>query len=70
MMIPDEVIQAATHGESFAQSFILDFYDDYICSIATVMSISDDGLKRFHIVDQDIKIQIQSKLLESIKRFE
>lgn len=67
-MISDELILAATHGESSAQEEVLAYYNVYINSLAMKHEILENGRKVTYL-DSDIKTQIQVKLMESMQKF-
>lgn len=63
-----ELIHAVVSGEPSAQQTILKYYDHYINSLATKVIEDVNGRKRYEL-DEDLKIQIQYKYLEAIKKW-
>lgn len=63
------VLRAAMQGERDAQQAILDYFDDYINAISTITIYSEGGSAMTNR-DEDIKIQLQSKLLKSLNNFD
>ena len=63
-----EIICDAVKGEPKAQEFLLNYYDAYINSLVMMVGIADNGEDVYH-VDEDIKIQIQHRLLEGTRRW-
>lgn len=58
------LICAAVNGDSDAQNELLAYYEEYINTLSTVEELMEDGQVRRYI-DEDIKAQIQMKLLEA-----
>lgn len=58
------LICAAVNGDPAAQNEILAYYEEYINTLSTVEELMEDGQVRRYI-DEDIKAQIQMKLLEA-----
>lgn len=63
-----ELIYGVVHGEKAAQKAILEYYDPYINSLVTMVTEDADGRKRYQF-DEDLKVQIQYKYLEAIKKW-
>ena len=63
-----KIICAAVRGELEAQSFILNYYENYINALVTGVQIAGSG-ENFYQADEDIKIQIQQHLLEATKKW-
>lgn len=63
------VLRAAIRGEHDAQQALLDYFDDYINAISTVTIYSEGGIATTNR-DEDIKIQLQAKLLKSLNSFD
>ncbi len=71
-LIPKEaifILRAAIQGDDEAQKSLLNLFDSYINSIATVTIYSEGGVSKTYL-DEDIKIQIQAKLLKSLETFD
>lgn len=60
------LIQQAVSGESKAVEKILHIYDKYINSVVMLETTDMNG-NIIKTIDEDIKIQIQMKLIESIQ---
>ena len=60
------LIQQAVSGESKAVEKILHIYDKYINSVVLLETTDMNG-NIIKTIDEDIKIQIQMKLIESIQ---
>ena len=64
-----DLIDRAVQGNAKALEDILKYYDPYITALSTYETIDEDG--RIHKeVDEDIKVQIQYKLTEAIKKWQ
>lgn len=63
-----ELIRAAVAGEPQAQEDILNYYDEYINSLAMVEEEQEDGQKVCYI-DEDLKAQIQLSLIETTRKW-
>jgi len=63
------VLSGAILNQPEAQKTILDYFDGYINTMATVTLSTMTGHHHTHL-DEDIKIQIQAALLKAICRFE
>lgn len=63
-----ELICAAMRGETEAQEQILNYYDEYINALATVEKVAETG-EKIRYIDEDLKIQLQFKLLEATKKW-
>lgn len=63
-----ELIQGVLRGEEAAQKIILQYYDQYLNSLVTTMTEDENGNKHYQL-DEDLKIQIQYKYLEAIKKW-
>lgn len=63
-----ELIRAAVAGEPQAQEDILNYYDEYINSLATVEEEQEDG-KKIRYIDEDLKAQIQLGLIEATRKW-
>ncbi len=62
------LICAAVKGDPNAQMAILEYYDDYINSLATVEETAEDGTAVSYI-DEDIKTEIQMRILSATKKW-
>lgn len=60
------LIQQAVCGNEKATETILHIYDQYINHLVTY-GVTDTNGKVIQIVDEDMKIQIQMKLIEAIQ---
>ncbi|SHK43194.1 helix-turn-helix domain-containing protein [Hespellia stercorisuis] len=63
-----DIIFSAVQGEAKAQRIILQHYDKYINSLVTTVSEDENGNKYYQL-DEDLKIQLQYKYLEGIKKW-
>lgn len=63
-----ELICAAVAGDKQAQEEILNHYDEYINSLATVEEEKGDG-EKIRYIDEDLKAQIQIKLMEATRKW-
>lgn len=63
-----DLICGVVNGEKAAQEAILQYYDHYINSLVTIVIEDETGKKRYQL-DEDMKVQIQYKYLESIKNW-
>lgn len=63
-----DLICAAVHGNRQAQEQILNYYDEYINALASVEDEKENG-EKIRYVDEDIKAQIQIRLLEATKKW-
>lgn len=63
-----ELIYAVIRGEEAAQKKILQYYDQYLNSLVTTMIEDENGNKHYQL-DEDLKIQIQYKYLEAVKKW-
>lgn len=64
-----DLIERAVQGDPSALEDILKYYDPYITALSTYETIDEQG--RIHKeVDEDIKVQIQYKLTEAIKKWQ
>lgn len=63
-----EIIKAAVAGEKWATERVLRYYDDYMTELATVKEKQPDGSVKSY-VDEDLKQEIDLKLLEEIPNF-
>lgn len=63
-----ELICAALHGEPQAQEEILNYYDEYINTLAMAENETESG-EKVRFVDEDVKAQIQLRLLEATKKW-
>lgn len=61
-----ELIQKATNGDPAALEMILKHYEPYHNALATYETLDADGTVRREI-DEDIKIQIQQRLVYAIQ---
>lgn len=61
------VLRSAIHGETWAQQMILQHFDGYI---TTLSAISRERKDTTINVDEDIKVQLQLKLLQSLDSFD
>lgn len=64
--LSDDLITRAFNGEEKALERILEIFDPYITAVSTFDRVSSDG-KIMRELDEDMKIQIQMKLVEAIK---
>jgi S-methylmethionine-dependent homocysteine/selenocysteine methylase len=62
------LICAAAKGDTKAQEQILNYYDDYINSLATVVIENEYG-EKIKFIDEDLKSQLQLKLLEATMKW-
>lgn len=63
-----DLICAAVRGDLQAQEQILIYYDEYINSLASVEDEKENG-EKIRYVDEDVKAQIQLRLLEATKKW-
>ena len=63
-----ELIRGVVNGEEAAQKAILQYYDPYLNSLVTTVTEDEQGNKHYQI-DEDLKVQIQYKYLEAIKKW-
>lgn len=63
-----ELICAAVAGDAKAQEEILERYDEYINSLATVEEEKEDG-EKVRYIDEDLKAQIQLRLVEATRKW-
>lgn len=63
-----DLIYGAVRGEEKAQKTILQYYDKYLNSLVTTVTEDADGNKHYQL-DEDLKVQIQYKYLEAIKKW-
>ena len=61
------LIQRAVHGDKAALEMILRHFDAYINAVSTVEKTLPSG-ETIEEVDEDIKIQIQTHLVEVIRK--
>lgn len=61
-----DLIQKAVHGDKKALEAILHIYDPYINSVVTVERLLPSG-EFIREVDEDMKIQVQMKLMDAIQ---
>ena len=61
------LIQRAVHGDKAALEMILRHFDAYINAVSTVENTLPSG-ETIEEVDEDIKIQIQTHLVEVIQK--
>lgn len=67
--LTDDLIKRATRGDPKAIEAVLLHYDSYITALASYESIDSYG--RIHKeVDEDMKVQIQSRVAAAIKKWE
>lgn len=64
--LSDDLIKRASNGEEKALERILEIFNPYITAVSTFERISPDG-KILRELDEDMKIQIQMRLVEAIK---
>ena len=61
-----DLIMKAMQGQPDALEYILKLYDDYINAFCRYETFDADGI--IHIgLDEDMKVQIQNKLLDAIQ---
>lgn len=63
-----DLICVAAHGDPKAQEQILNYYDEYINSLSTIEEETESG-EKIRYVDEDIKAQIQMKLIEATRKW-
>lgn len=63
-----DLIYGVIRGEEAAQKIILQYYDQYINSLVTTFTEDENGNKYYQL-DEDLKVQIQYKYLEAIKKW-
>jgi len=63
-----DLINRATNGDSQAIQAILQYYDDYIDALSAYEFEDEDGVVHRKI-DQDIKAELQCKLIEAVKKW-
>ena len=61
-------IQAAVSGDANALNAIVNHYDRYILRLSTKKLFAQDG-NIYRCIDEDIRRQLQTKLVERILRF-
>lgn len=64
--LSDDLIARASNGEEKALERILEIFDPYITAVSTFDRVISDG-KIMRDLDEDMKIQIQMRLVEAIK---
>lgn len=64
--LSDDLITRAANGEEQALEQILKIFDPYITAVSSFDRIQPDG-KIVRELDEDMKIQIQIKLVDAIK---
>lgn len=63
-----DLIRRAVSGNAEAVEEILRFYDGYINTLATYEAIDESG-EIHKVIDEDVKIQLQCRLIEGIKKW-
>lgn len=63
-----DLIDGVLKGEGAAQEMILQYYNQYLNSLVTTVSEDEYGNEHYQL-DEDLKIQIQYKYLEAIKKW-
>lgn len=63
-----DLIDGVIKGEGAAQEMILQYYNQYLNSLVTTVSEDEYGNQHYQL-DEDLKIQIQYKYLEAIKKW-
>lgn len=63
-----DLIDGVIKGEGAAQEMILQYYNQYLNSLVTTVSEDEYGNEHYQL-DEDLKIQIQYKYLEAIKKW-
>lgn len=63
-----DLIEKAVNGDESAMADILKYYEPYHTALATFETIDESG-KIHKQVDEDMKVQIQYKLTEAIKKW-
>ena len=61
-----KLIKRAVHGDQKALEKILQIYDPYINSLVTYETVDSSG-KIIRQIDEDMKIQVQMKLVDAIQ---
>ena len=67
-LLPFAVIKAAVNGDPVAIEIVLDKYEGYIAKLATRKGY-DQNRKKFRFVDEDLRNQLEDKLIETILEF-
>lgn len=63
-----DLIDGVIRGDETAQKKILQYYDQYLNSLVTTVTEDENGNK-YYKLDEDLKLQIQYKYLEAIKKW-
>lgn len=63
-----DLIYGVIKGDGAAQEMILQYYNQYLNSLVTTVSEDEYGNEHYQL-DEDLKIQIQYKYLEAIKKW-
>lgn len=63
-----DLIYGVIRGEGAAQEMILQYYDQYLNSLVTTVTEDENGNKYYQL-NEDLKVQIQRKYLEAIKKW-
>ncbi len=67
-LVPFDIIMSATLEDIDAIKYVVDNYTSYINKIAT-RKITDSQGSYSHVVDEDLKGQLENKLIEAILTF-
>ncbi|PLT70728.1 hypothetical protein CDL26_14115 [Mediterraneibacter gnavus] len=67
-LIPYETIQEAVNGNPFSINQVLRHYDGYINFLCRRKTVMECGKEKYQL-DEMMKVQLQTYLIESILRF-
>lgn len=62
-------LRAAINGDNLAEQAILDHFEGYVNKLSLVTLYSDSAQSHTYL-DEDIRIQLQARILESLKSFD
>lgn len=68
-VLPYETIQEAIKGNPFSIDQVLQYYDNYINYLCRRKIVLDYGKEKYQL-DEIMKLQLQTYLIEKILRFE
>lgn len=68
-LIPFEIIADAVNGNSAAINYVLQYYTAYIAKLSTRVFYDEYG-NSYSCIDEEIKGQLQTKLISKILTFE